>query len=156
MTVQALNGAELGGSLVTTVCHSVPFIVDTTPPVFNGVTDIIYDEDFDLIAIYYSASDDLSKIAKAEFGLGKTKYDVQLKAYSLHHAMERDNPFVSLKELGLQEGIPAWIRIRVTNNGKSLNSPFLLIFFLKLRSTREMLFNSVKVKMRGLMKKIMN
>ena len=119
VTVQALNGAELGGSLVTTVCHSVPFTVDTTPPVFSGVQDIIYDEDFDLIAIYYAASDDLSKIAKAEFGLGKTKYDVQLKAYSIHHAMERDDPFVSLKELGLQEGIPAWIRIRVTNNGMS-------------------------------------
>lgn len=117
VTVQALNGAELGGSLVTTVCHSIPFTVDTTPPLFSGVTDIIYDEDFDLIAIYYEATDDLSKIAKAEFGLGKTKYDVQLKAYSLHAAMKRDDPFVSLKELGLQEGIPAWIRIRVTNNG---------------------------------------
>ena len=122
VTVQALNGAELGGSLVTTVCHSTPFTVDTTPPEFNGVTEIIYDEDFDLIAIYYSANDNLSKIAKAEFGLGKTKYDVQLKAYSLHRAMPRDDPFVSLKELGLREGIPAWIRIRVTNNGILNNS----------------------------------
>ncbi|XP_053407458.1 uncharacterized protein LOC123547213 isoform X2 [Mercenaria mercenaria] len=116
VTVQALNGAELGGSLVTTVCHSTPFVVDTTPPVFNGVTDIIYDEDFDLIAIYYNATDHLSKIADAEFGLGKTKYDVQLKPYSLHASMDRDDPFVAVEELGLQEGIPAWIRIRVTNN----------------------------------------
>ena len=118
VTVQALNGAELGGSLVTTVCHAIPFKVDTTPPVFSGVTDIIYDEDFDLIAIYYQADDDISKIAKTEFGLGKTKYDVQLKSYSLHSVMERDDPFVSLKDLGLKEGIAAWIRIRVTNNGK--------------------------------------
>ncbi|KAH3708680.1 hypothetical protein DPMN_068137 [Dreissena polymorpha] len=117
VTVQALNGAELGGSLVTTVCHSTPFIVDTSPPVFHKVTDIIYDEDFDLIAIYYNATDDLSKIAHAEFGLGKTKYDVQLKAYGLHAPMEREDPFVAVKDLGLQEGIPAWIRIRVTNNG---------------------------------------
>ncbi|KAL4222206.1 hypothetical protein ACF0H5_018244 [Mactra antiquata] len=116
VTVQALNGAELGGSLVTTVCHSTPFIVDTSPPVFGGVTDIIYDEDFDLIAIYYDANDDLSNISHAEFGLGKTKYDVQLKAYSLHASMDRDDPFVAVEDLGLQEGIPAWIRIRVTNN----------------------------------------
>ncbi|XP_052219885.1 uncharacterized protein LOC127837088 [Dreissena polymorpha] len=116
VTVQALNGAELGGSLVTTVCHSTPFVVDTSLPVFHKVTDIIYDEDFDLIAIYYNATDDLSKIAHAEFGLGKTKYDVQLKAYGLHAPIEREDPFVAVKDLGLQEGIPAWIRIRVTNN----------------------------------------
>ena len=120
VTVQAVNGAELGGSLVTTVCHSIPFIVDTTPPVFKGVTEIIYDEDFDLIAIYYEASDDLSKIAKTEFALGKTKYDAELKAYSIHEAIQRADPFVALEDLGLQEGIPAWIRIRVTNNGKWL------------------------------------
>ncbi|WAR20773.1 DNER-like protein [Mya arenaria] len=116
VTVQALNGADLGGSLVTTVCHSTPFIVDTTPPVFHKVTDIIYDEDFDLIAIYYNATDELSKIAHAEFGLGKTKYDVQLKPYGLHAPMEREDPFVAVEDLGLQEGVPAWIRIRVTNN----------------------------------------
>jgi hypothetical protein len=40
-----------------------------------------------------------------------------LKPYSLHASKDRDDPFVTVKELGLQEGIPAWIRIRVTNNG---------------------------------------
>jgi len=118
ITVQALNGAELGGSLVLTLCHSTPLIVDTTSPVFDKVTDIIYDEDFDLIAIYYSANDPLSKIAHAEFGLGKTKYDVQLKPYGLHAPMEREDPFVAVEDLGLVEGVPAWIRIRVTNNGQ--------------------------------------
>ena len=132
VTVQALNGAELGGSLVTTVCHSTPFIVDTTPPVFNGVTDIIYDEDFDLIAIYYNATDELSKISDAEFGLGKTKYDVQLKPYSLHASMDRSDPFVAVEELGLQEGIPAWIRIRVTNNGMLI----IILILHKLNSSQ--------------------
>lgn len=123
VTVQALNNAELGGSLVTTVCHSTPFIVDTSAPVFSGVTEIVYDEDYDLIAIYYEATDDLSGIQKAEFGLGKTKYDVSLKSYSLHPAMDRVDPFVSVEDLGLQEGIPAWIRIRVTNNGRIYIEP---------------------------------
>lgn len=118
ITVQALNGAELGGSLVTTVCHSTPFVVDTSPPLFHEVSDIIYDEDFDLIAIYYNATDALSKIANAEFGLGKTKYDVKIQPYHLHAPMDREDPFVAVKDLGLREGIPAWIRIRVTNNGK--------------------------------------
>lgn len=120
VTIQALNNAELGGSLVTTVCHSTPFTVDTTPPVFHGVTDIVYDEDFDLIAIYYNATDNLSKISHAEFGLGKTTYDVDLKQYSLHAPMDREDPFVAVNELGLKEGEPAWIRIRVTNNGMVL------------------------------------
>ena len=119
VTVQALNGAQLGGSLVTTVCHSTPFYVNTTPPVFSGVTDIVYDEDFDLIAIYYDASDDLSGIAKAEFGLGETRYDVKIRGYSQHSHMQRKDPFVSVEDLGLVPGTPAWIRIRVTNNGRT-------------------------------------
>lgn len=106
-----------------------------------------------MIAIYYDAKDYQSKIALVEFGLGKTKYDVQLKRYSVHEAMERSDPFVSLKELGLQEGIPAWIRIRVTNNGEeklplsinicppNVNGQYAVFYFKQVTSQNVMIFN---------------
>lgn len=37
VTVQALNGAVYGGSLVTTVQHSTGLVVDTSPPAFHSV-----------------------------------------------------------------------------------------------------------------------
>ena len=52
-SVQALNNVVFGGALVTTVCHSTPIIVDTSSPQLHLVEDIFYDEDFDLLAVYY-------------------------------------------------------------------------------------------------------
>ena len=54
VSVQALNSIVFGGALVTTVCHSNALIVDTTPPILNFVDNVFYDEDFDLLGIYYS------------------------------------------------------------------------------------------------------
>ena len=53
MTVQAINSVVYGGALVTTVCHSNPLIVDTSPPILHVVDGVFYDEYFDLMGIYY-------------------------------------------------------------------------------------------------------
>lgn len=119
MTVQCLNNVVFGGSLVTTVCHSLPITVDTTPPFFDGVEQIYFDEHFDILGIYYKAYDNESLLANIEFGLGKTKYDVLVRKNSYYPPMNgEDHPFIVIEELGLKEGIPAWIRIRVDNGGK--------------------------------------
>ena len=118
VTVRALNNVVYGGALVTTIQHHRAIAVDTSPPVFSGVTDVWYDEDFDLLGIYFNASDDMSGLMTVDFGLGKTKHDVQIRGYSSHVAMDRKDPYVAVKGLGLQPGIPAWIRLRAENNGK--------------------------------------
>ena len=42
-----------GGALVTSVCHSVPLIVDLTSPILHQVEDVFHDEDFDIMAVYF-------------------------------------------------------------------------------------------------------
>ncbi|XP_062567667.1 uncharacterized protein LOC134229900 [Saccostrea cucullata] len=116
VTVQSLNNVVHGGSLVTTVCHSVPLTVDTSPPEFKGLTDIIFDEDFNLMAIYFGAEDQLSKIARVDFGLGKTKHDVEVRGYSKFDYKQTENPYIVIKDLNLTDGEPAWIRLRAVNN----------------------------------------
>ncbi|KAK3083736.1 hypothetical protein FSP39_002337 [Pinctada imbricata] len=116
VTVQALNNVVHGGALVTTVCHSTPFTVDTTPPVFAGVTQIMFDEDFDILGIYFRGHDVLSKVSRVDFGLGKTKYDVQVRGYSPHPYVDREDTYIGIEELGLEPGVPAWIRLRLVNN----------------------------------------
>ncbi|KAK3094096.1 hypothetical protein FSP39_024081 [Pinctada imbricata] len=116
VTVQALNNIIHGGALVTTLCHTVPFAVDTTPPDFHGVEEIYYDEDFDLLGVYYKADDPLSGLYSVDFGLGKTKYDVLVRRYSYHPPMDRKDPYVVIEDLGLEDGVPSWIRIRPMNN----------------------------------------
>nr|KAG5689777.1 hypothetical protein BaRGS_011578 [Batillaria attramentaria] len=73
VTAQAVSDILHGGDLVTTVCHSAAFLVDTDPPHLNSVNEILFDDTFRYLVVYYSATDDISGIARMEFGLGKTK-----------------------------------------------------------------------------------
>lgn len=43
VTVEAVNNVVHGGALVTTVKHSTPLIIDTTPPVIDGVRVVMFD-----------------------------------------------------------------------------------------------------------------
>lgn len=121
-TVQAVNNVVHGGSLVTTVCHSTPVVVDTTPPLFNGVSDILFDEDFNIMAIYFETEDNESFLSRVDFGLGKTKHDVEVRGYSKIPYPKRENPFILINDLNLTSGEPAWIRLRAVNNGKCKTS----------------------------------
>ncbi|XP_013400528.1 uncharacterized protein LOC106166497 [Lingula anatina] len=116
VTVQALNSVHHGGSLVTTVCHSTPIIIDTTKPIFSGINDIVYDEDFDILAVYYNVSDSLSGIMRVDLALGKTKYDAKIRPFSRHDHIERKHAYLLLEDPGIPDGIPAWIRVRAINN----------------------------------------
>ena len=119
VTVQALNKIIHGGALVTTLCHAAPFAVDTTPPDFHGVQEIYFDEDFDLLGVYYNADDPLSGLYSVGFGLGKTKYDVLVRPYSYHPPMDKKDPYIVVEDLALEDGVPSWIRIRPMNGGKN-------------------------------------
>ncbi|XP_013394005.1 uncharacterized protein LOC106161555, partial [Lingula anatina] len=124
VTVQALNNVHYGGSLVTTVCHTRPIIVDTTRPIFNGIDDVIYDEDFDIMAVYYNVSDPLSGIMRVDFALGKTKYDAKIRPFSMHDHIIRKltGSYLSLDEPGIPDGVPVWVRVRAVNNVELFNT----------------------------------
>ena len=116
--MQAVSDIVHGGDLVTTVCHSTPFAVDTTPPVFRTVDGFLFDETFRYLAIYYNASDAISGIRKVEFGLGKTKYDVRTRRYVPLEIRGRAwNRYVVSSDFETAAGVPAWIRLKVVDNG---------------------------------------
>ena len=56
VTIRAINDIDFGGPLALTVCHSVPYIIDTTPPVLHEVTNIEYDEDWYFITAVVNAT----------------------------------------------------------------------------------------------------
>ena len=116
---QAVSDIIHGGDLVTSVCHSTPFIVDTTPPDFNAVEEFLFDDSFRFLVVYYNVSDAISGIARMEFGLGKTKYDVMIRRY-LPFEMRgvAGNTYLVNEEFETQDGVPAWIRLKVVNKGE--------------------------------------
>ena len=76
-------------------------------------------------------SDDLSGILRSEFGLGRSKRDTYLKPWE-------DVPHRSpmIYNYKIQDGIPAWVKLRVTNHGIFLKNALLelikpLNFYLK-------------------------
>nr|KAG5686567.1 hypothetical protein BaRGS_027224 [Batillaria attramentaria] len=105
-----------GGDLVTTVCHSTPFVVDTSPPVLNNVNDVLFDETFRFLVVYYDATDDVSGVARMEFGLGKTKYDVAIRPYIPFEIRGKENTYLVNEEFEITDGVAAWIRLKVVNN----------------------------------------
>lgn len=132
VTVQAVSDIIHGGDLVTTVCHSTPFTVDTTPPSFNAVQEFLFDDTFRYLVVYYNVSDDISGIARMEFGLGRTKYDVEIRRYlTFEMRGVQGNTYLVNEEFETEDGVPAWIRLKVVNNvglsaTGSSDSPILL------------------------------
>ena len=118
-----------GGDLVTTVCHSAPFIVDTTPPEFHAVPEFLFDETFRYLVVYFSASDVTSGVSGIEFGLGRTKYDVSLRPYQpLPMRGAGNQTYIVYEEFSASEGQPAWIRLKVINSGESRASMAMQVF----------------------------
>ncbi|XP_070206105.1 uncharacterized protein [Littorina saxatilis] len=117
VTVQAVSDVIHGGDLVTSVCHSAPFTVDTTPPNFHSVKEFLFDDSFRFLAVYYNVSDDTSGVARMEFGLGRTKYDVMIRKY-LPFEMRgvEGNTYIVNEEFETEDGSPAWIRLKVVNS----------------------------------------
>lgn len=44
ISVTALNKVEFGGPMAVRVCHSTPYIIDTTDPVIVNITQAVYDQ----------------------------------------------------------------------------------------------------------------
>ena len=54
-STQAINNVEYGGSLVTTVHHTTPYIVDTTAPLLQIIMVDPYDTAANSLTVHYMA-----------------------------------------------------------------------------------------------------
>ena len=153
VSTKILNNPVFGGSLVTSVCHSEPYIVDTSPPNMWDVHDTVYNELTYVCGIKYNTSDDGSHILEIQFGLGNSKHDVFLRKWDYHcvgdekadGTCDRTHKRVTsplLTQLavnvsnsdggkGLPEGVYVWVRIAVLNNVElaaleGAHKPFLI------------------------------
>ena len=55
VTVEAVNNVVHGGALVTTVRHSTPLVIDTTPPVIDGIRVEMFDSSTGYLSVQVNA-----------------------------------------------------------------------------------------------------
>ena len=55
ISVRALNKVEFGGPMALTVCHSMPLIIDNTPPIIDSISNITYESSIGRIALQVNA-----------------------------------------------------------------------------------------------------
>ncbi|XP_070573744.1 uncharacterized protein [Ptychodera flava] len=111
VSVRAINKVDFGGPMATTVCHSVPYTIDRSPPIVHEVTVLGYDEDDCTITAKYNLSDDLSHIKEISFGLGKSPRDV----YLLDWKRESNITHIAYP-FCVPDGVPTWVKIRAMNH----------------------------------------
>ncbi|KAK3612515.1 hypothetical protein CHS0354_024486 [Potamilus streckersoni] len=111
ITVRALNNVQYGGPLATTICHTTPYVVDTSPPFVYEIFNIKYNEDTFIIYAEHNTSDPDSGIAQLDLCLGQSTRDCNLMEWqrypygpNITHTFEIPN------------GVPAWIKVRAVNN----------------------------------------
>ncbi|KAK3609657.1 hypothetical protein CHS0354_035942 [Potamilus streckersoni] len=111
VTVRALNQVQYGGPLGTSICHSTPYMVDTSPPFVNEVYNIKYDEETFLIEANYNASDPHSDIKEVHICLGVTTRDCRLMEWEV-----KPKGGILNHTFQIPDGIPAWLKLRAVNN----------------------------------------
>lgn len=115
VTVQAISNIEYGGLLVTTVHHSTPYIIDTTPPTITEVNNIQFNHSTNELSLDYVVRDEGSGIASVSIAIGRTPRDTQLLYWT-----DLGLGGSGLVTVAIPDGVPGWVKLRVVNNGKSL------------------------------------
>ena len=113
MSVQAINNIEYGGPLVTTVQHSTPYVIDTSPPVLTEVESIEYNDLVNELRLNYLAYDNSSGIASVSLALGRTQFDTSLLPW-----IPIDTNGTAAVTVHIPDGVETWIKLRARNNGQ--------------------------------------
>ncbi|KAI8518956.1 hypothetical protein Bbelb_022130, partial [Branchiostoma belcheri] len=110
LSIRAFNRVAHGGTMSLTVCHTSPYGIDNTPPVFHGITGVEFDIETNDLQISYNTSDEQSAVVEADIGLGLTKFDVLVMNWERHNhtGTIEINPTI-------EDGVPAWPKIRAVN-----------------------------------------
>ncbi|WAR05119.1 hypothetical protein MAR_020488, partial [Mya arenaria] len=111
VAVRAMNKIHFGGFLGTTICHSVPYTIDITSPCIYEIYDIKYAEDSFRISALHNSTDEESGIAHLDACLGGNPRSCSIMSWSRRPIL----PYVEFS-FKIPDGIPAWLRLRATNN----------------------------------------
>lgn len=98
---------------MTTVQHSTPYIIDTSPPVLTEVDNVEYDVVTNELRLNYSASDNGSGIAAVSLALGRTQYDTAILTW-----LSIDSDGTAAVNVYIPDGVETWIKLRARNNGE--------------------------------------
>ena len=117
ITVRATNRIAYGGPLFTTVQHSTPYRVDTTPPLIGSDVDVSYNSSTNQLAVRYEASDPGGEVASVEVALGRTPLDTSVLEWAWLAADQSDAGYGEV-EVDIPDGLPVWLKLRATDAGK--------------------------------------
>lgn len=88
-TITAINEVTMGGPFATSVCHTKPFIVDTSPPSVEFVGDMRYHVDSRRFRFLLKAEDEHSGLRRVLLGAGRTRHDVSVSPLKLIHTFPK-------------------------------------------------------------------
>ena len=143
ITVNAINKAGYGGSMVTTVHHSTPYLVDTQPPTVTEWRTISYNKTTNELIVHYNvryvlgrcvsgslhanynfllhclfllSSDSGSGVSDVSLALGLTRHDIGLLDWVTLATSGGSGVLVT--SVYVPDGVSAWVKLRVTDKGR--------------------------------------
>jgi hypothetical protein len=111
VTVEAVNNVVHGGALVTAVRHSTPLVIDTTPPVIDGVRVESFDSSTGYLSVQLNASDAESGLSAVYLGLGSSTREVDLMGWT---AVNYTGAQVAVTVM-VADGQMTYVQIKATN-----------------------------------------
>lgn len=115
ITIRATNQIAYGGPLFTTVQHTTPYVVDTTPPQVSDNVGMDYNSSTNRLSVSYEASDAGGGVVSVEVALGRSPLDTNVLIWSpLVNQSDSVSDFV---EVAIPDGLPVWLKLRATDEG---------------------------------------
>ncbi|XP_033637389.1 uncharacterized protein LOC117298318 isoform X2 [Asterias rubens] len=111
ISVRALNKVEFGGPMALTVCHSMPLIIDNTPPIIDSISNITYESSIGRIALQVNASDPDSHLFEYHVAAGRSPRDISLHDWEALAVTQQ-----LIIDFKIPNGIPCWLIVRAVNN----------------------------------------
>ncbi len=115
LNVRAYNKIIRGGPLATTVCDTVPLIIDASKPVMNSFI-VKYSDEARELQYIHNVTDHLSDLKSIAVGLGETQFDENLRGFEFFF----NRSFTYVPAANLPEGVFMYGRLRAVDNGVSL------------------------------------
>ena len=126
ITIRATNRIAYGGPLFTTVQHTTPYIVDATPPFVSDSVDVSYNASTNQLSVGYDASDSRSGVASVEVALGRSPLDTNVLRWTplIDQSDPAQQGSLGAAEVEIPDGIPVWLKLRVTDGGEDISWAF--------------------------------
>ena len=110
--MQAISIIDYGGPLATTIRHTTPYVIDTSPPIVYEVYNVQYNHTTNELSLEYNVTDDQSGIRDVEIAIGRTSRDTGLLGWT-----QLELGGQGLVSVVIPDGVPGWVKLRATNKG---------------------------------------